>query len=78
MSTSTPPGITSEGTLVEVHVGANDASWQWVPYQKVKLYTNAFIVQNGKVSAPFLREIEVLTSLKILLGYKKRGFGQGM
>ncbi|KAF5352176.1 hypothetical protein D9758_009204 [Tetrapyrgos nigripes] len=31
----------------------------WLPHSKVKYYTNAFIVRNGK----------------ILLGYKKRGFG---
>ncbi|KAF7796136.1 hypothetical protein EIP86_007309 [Pleurotus ostreatoroseus] len=62
MSNSIPPGITYEGKLLEVQVGAKDASWQWAPYQRVKLFTNAFIVQNGK----------------ILLGYKKRGFGQGI
>lgn len=53
MSTCIPPGITDLGKLVETHVGSNDASWQWAPHQKVKLYTNAFIVQNGKVSVPF-------------------------
>ncbi|KAI8986662.1 NUDIX hydrolase domain-like protein [Trametes punicea] len=35
----------------------------WVHYGKVKQYTNAFVIQDD---------------LKVLLGYKKRGFGMGL
>ncbi len=48
MSTSlAPPGIVHEGTLIPVHNGGD--STIWLPFEKVKLYTNAFIIQNGKV-----------------------------
>lgn len=51
-----PPGI--EGNLKHLVSGGDDVDW--MPFEKRKYYTNAFIVQNGKV----------------LLGYKKRGFGK--
>ncbi|KAF5383264.1 hypothetical protein D9615_005067 [Tricholomella constricta] len=53
--TATPPGI--EGNLKCIVSGGEDVDW--MPFEKKKEYTNAFIVQDGK----------------ILLGYKKRGFG---
>ncbi|GLB39079.1 putative NUDIX domain containing protein [Lyophyllum shimeji] len=53
---ATPPGI--DGNLKHVVSGGDDA--EWMPFETRKLYTNAFIVQDGKV----------------LLGYKKRGFGK--
>ncbi|KAL6303316.1 NUDIX hydrolase domain-like protein [Sparassis latifolia] len=34
----------------------------WLPFSKIKLYTNAFVRQDGK----------------LLLGYKKRGFGKDL
>ncbi|OBZ77750.1 7,8-dihydro-8-oxoguanine triphosphatase [Grifola frondosa] len=54
-----PPGIIFDGTLEEV---ANGGENVWLPYDRKKLYTNAFIIRNGK----------------LLLGYKKRGFGKGL
>ncbi|KAL4251953.1 Oxidized purine nucleoside triphosphate hydrolase [Abortiporus biennis] len=54
-----PPGVVHDRPLVEVHAGGVD---EWVPIKRVKMFTNAFIVQDGK----------------ILLGYKKRGIGQGL
>ncbi|KAF8508622.1 NUDIX hydrolase domain-like protein [Hysterangium stoloniferum] len=59
-----PPNLT--GTVKEVVVsGSHPAhSEDWLPIESIKLYTNAFIWndQTGK----------------ILLGYKKRGFGVGL
>ncbi|KAH9849569.1 NUDIX hydrolase domain-like protein [Lenzites betulinus] len=56
-----PPGLTYVGTLEEVvNRGVEN---DWVIYEKVKEYTNAFII---------------LDEEKILLGYKKRGFGVGL
>ncbi|KAI0682937.1 hypothetical protein BC835DRAFT_1297409 [Cytidiella melzeri] len=54
-----PLGIQYEGRLIH-EVSGGEGEWQ--PFHKIKLYTNAFIRQKGKV----------------LLGYKKRGFGSGM
>ncbi|KAF8067738.1 NUDIX hydrolase domain-like protein [Lyophyllum atratum] len=51
-----PPGL--EGNLKRVVSGGDDLDW--MQFKKSKNYTNAFIVQDGKV----------------LLGYKKRGFGK--
>ncbi|KAI0766242.1 NUDIX hydrolase domain-like protein [Irpex lacteus] len=59
-STEIPPlGISYEGELVHAVSGGEG---EWLPFNKLKHYTNAFIRQNGK----------------ILLGYKKRGFGVGL
>lgn len=77
-----PPGLTYEGPLEEAARGGDSS---WVEYQKVKLYTNAFIIvddtkvsedpytieRNNSVSDSFCR-------LQVLLGYKKRGFGMGL
>ncbi|KAF4616537.1 hypothetical protein D9613_008716 [Agrocybe pediades] len=54
-----PPGIPNNENLEYFASGGDDKSW--LSFDKIKQYTNAFIVQDGKV----------------LLGYKKRGFGQG-
>ncbi|KAF9566557.1 hypothetical protein CPC08DRAFT_814777 [Agrocybe pediades] len=54
-----PPGIPNNENLEYFASGGDDRSW--LSFDKIKQYTNAFIVQDGKV----------------LLGYKKRGFGQG-
>ncbi|KAI0084747.1 NUDIX hydrolase domain-like protein [Irpex rosettiformis] len=59
-TTEIPPlGVTYEGKLTHEVSGGEGP---WLPFDKVKHYTNAFIRQNGK----------------ILLGYKKRGFGLGL
>ena len=42
-----PLGITYEGKLVHAVSGGESA---WLPYDKVKHYTNAFIRQDGKAS----------------------------
>ncbi|TFY73245.1 hypothetical protein EWM64_g10767 [Hericium alpestre] len=55
-STILPPGL--QGDLQEVISGG---STDWLDYQFVKFYTNAYIFQDDK----------------LLLGYKKRGFGVG-
>ncbi|TFK41513.1 NUDIX hydrolase domain-like protein [Crucibulum laeve] len=57
MTTSNiPPGL--QGNFTNYTSGGSDGDW--LSYKKTKFYTNAFIIQNGK----------------ILLGYKKRGFGK--
>ncbi|KAI0765266.1 NUDIX hydrolase domain-like protein, partial [Fomes fomentarius] len=55
-----PPGLSYDGPLVQT---ANGGDQEWVQYQKVKLYTNAFVILNDE---------------KVLLGFKKRGFGKGL
>ncbi|KAI0824816.1 NUDIX hydrolase domain-like protein [Trametes gibbosa] len=56
-----PPGLAYDGHLVEV---VNDGVQnEWVKYEKVKEYTNAFIIIDDQ---------------KMLLGLKKRGFGVGL
>ncbi|KAI0711438.1 NUDIX hydrolase domain-like protein [Earliella scabrosa] len=42
---------------------ANSGRPNWVEYEKTKRYTNAFVILNDA---------------KVLLGFKKRGFGQGL
>ncbi len=45
-----PPGITHDGPMVEVASGG--AEHDWIKYEKVKEYTNAFVILNDqKVSA---------------------------
>ncbi|KAG5638001.1 hypothetical protein H0H81_002269 [Sphagnurus paluster] len=51
-----PPGI--EGNLK--HVLSGGIGSEWMPFEKKKDFTNAFIIHNGR----------------ILLGFKKRGFGK--
>lgn len=45
-----PAGVVYEGQLVTKHDGRNDDAWEWLSYPKIKRYTNAFIVQDDKVS----------------------------
>ncbi|KAK7020582.1 hypothetical protein VNI00_017711 [Paramarasmius palmivorus] len=52
-----PPGV--QGNLREYLQGGDRQ--EWMAYDTVKFYTNAFIVRDNQ----------------ILLGYKKRGFGMG-
>jgi len=53
-STSTlPPGI--DGNLQFFTSGGNAA--EWMPFSKRKYYTNAFIVQNGKVGLFFAQKL---------------------
>lgn len=49
MSSPVPPGITQEGTLTERHSGGSADSESWLAYDKIKLYTNAFIKEEGRV-----------------------------
>ncbi|KAK0232354.1 NUDIX hydrolase domain-like protein [Armillaria nabsnona] len=58
MSTTLPPGLHGE---YEEHISGGDAS-EWEKFDKIRLYTNAFVVQGEK----------------LLLGHKKRGFAKGM
>ncbi|KAF9480952.1 hypothetical protein BDN70DRAFT_856025, partial [Pholiota conissans] len=59
MSDVLPPGINTTSPF-KFYASSGDEK-EWLPFTKIKDYTNAFIVQEGK----------------LLLGYKKRGFGQG-
>ena len=43
-----PPGIKESGNLNAVHNGGHVETW--LDYDKVKLYTNAFILEEGRVS----------------------------
>lgn len=47
MSANVPPGISEDRTLNVAHSGGR--AEQWLPYEKVKLYTNAFLVEDGRV-----------------------------
>ncbi|RDX54802.1 hypothetical protein OH76DRAFT_1341166 [Lentinus brumalis] len=58
-----PPGVELQHNISLVETANGGASEQWVDYKKVKFYTNAFVIINDA---------------KVLLGYKKRGFGQGL
>ena len=42
-----PPGVSSKGKLVLENTGGDG---EWAPLGKIRLYTNAFIIQEGKVS----------------------------
>ncbi|KAL0576066.1 hypothetical protein V5O48_005894 [Marasmius crinis-equi] len=56
LDSSNPPGV--QGNLQGYCQGGDSPNW--LPYEHVKYYTNAFIVRDQE----------------ILLGFKKRGFGQ--
>jgi hypothetical protein len=47
MVTLLPPGL--EGDLTKVTSGGDDT--QWMTFDQTKFYTNAFIIQNGKVGS---------------------------
>ncbi|KAI0371310.1 hypothetical protein BV20DRAFT_965497 [Pilatotrama ljubarskyi] len=56
-----PPGLSYDKQLVEEANGGSEN--EWVQYDKVKQYTNAFVIIDDQ---------------KVLLGFKKRGFGMGL
>ncbi|KAH9932216.1 NUDIX hydrolase domain-like protein [Fomitopsis serialis] len=58
-ATDVPPGLHADGRL---SVLAESGSMDWMPFEKTKLYTNAFVRQDSK----------------LLLGFKKRGLGKGL
>lgn len=71
-----PPGVTATRPFKKYSSGGSDLSW--FSFSNVKHYTNAFIVQDNRVRRRFLQSGHLILSyLQILLGYKKRGFGQG-
>ncbi len=47
MSSTLPPGLHGE---YEEHISGGDAS-EWENFDKIRLYTNAFVVQGEKVPA---------------------------
>ncbi|OCH91301.1 hypothetical protein OBBRIDRAFT_812243 [Obba rivulosa] len=59
MQSIIPPGLSAGEDVTEIAKGGVQ---EWTPIEQVKLYTNAFILQDNK----------------ILLGYKKRGFGKDL
>ncbi|KAI0305168.1 hypothetical protein B0F90DRAFT_1625355 [Multifurca ochricompacta] len=59
---SLPPGLPSESLHVRYAETSSGGDHDWLPVISTKLYTNAFIISPGPPQ-------------KILLGYKKRGFG---
>lgn len=73
-----PPGL--EG-FASVQVSTSGGSGKWFDLPPVKLYTVSLIIKSGKVTFGFLHNgtfIDLRPVLKILLGYKKRGFGKDM
>lgn len=45
-----PPGIVHNGqVLTSVFADGSEDTQEWMPYDKVKYYTNAFILKPGKV-----------------------------
>lgn len=58
-SAQLPPGLSASVPFEEAATGG---SAEWMQYDKMKLYTNAFIRKGDK----------------LLLGYKKRGFGKDL
>ena len=75
---ATPPGLECFGS---VQVSTSGGSGKWFDLPPVKLYTLSLIIKSGKVTyADFCPTARSLTwsPNKILLGYKKRGFGKDM
>ena len=76
-----PPGIDDTQNLERYASGGDENAWLY--FSKKRYYTNAFIVENGKVRIVFfilvsIRIFEESTDFqkkKLLLGLKKRGFG---
>ncbi|RXW16832.1 hypothetical protein EST38_g9018 [Candolleomyces aberdarensis] len=72
-----PPGIT--GNVKRFLSGSQKDALQWRQIKTLKHYTNAFVVQDGKVRSlvvPFLSTAHI-KEVQILLGMKKRGWGIG-
>ena len=75
-----PPGINNTRSL-EYYASGGDEN-AWLNFSKKRYYTNAFIVEDGKVWLYFysrsnlkLKEELFICFQKILLGLKKRGMG---
>ena len=74
-----PPGIDDTRNLEYYASGGDENTWLY--FSEKRNYTNAFIVEDGKVGLCFcsrsdmdLKEVPLSFS-KILLGWKKRGVG---
>ncbi|KAH9053179.1 hypothetical protein EDB87DRAFT_1653153 [Lactarius vividus] len=61
MSASLPPGLTRDPQLKYIETSSG-GEHDWLTFSSTRLYTNSFILSPGPPQ-------------KILLGYKKRGFG---
>ena len=46
MPTQLPPGLTAEGPIIGRYDGGQE---NWFKYESIKLYTNAFIREDGRV-----------------------------
>lgn len=73
---SIPPGIDDVGNP-EYYASGGDEN-AWLSFSKKKYYTNAFVVEDGKVLGLLTFRFEGSTYLffKLLLGLKKRGHGK--
>jgi hypothetical protein len=47
LMTDIPPGINWASDIIEVSRGGDT---KWIPFENRRVYTNAFVVQDGKVS----------------------------
>ena len=71
----TPPGI-DNARNPEYYASGGDEN-TWLSFSKKKYYTNAFIMEDGKVNVVFTSLFPLTYLLwKLLLGLKKRGFGK--
>ena len=71
-----PPGLEGFGSTQFVTSGG---SGEWLDLPPIKLYTNSFIIKSGKVVFMGFKPVRLLIrDRKVLLGYKKRGFGKGV
>lgn len=61
---SHPPGLDVDASFVVVSDGGEA---EWLHYDKVKLYTNAFIKQNGKVrvNSTYVTRLVAFTSMNL-------------
>jgi hypothetical protein len=78
-NTGIPPGIDDIHNLERYASGGDENAWLY--FSKKKYYTNAFVVEDGKVELwfySFQLEFErrpFICFSKLLLGLKKRGHG---
>ena len=71
-----PPGIDDIRNIEYYASGGDENSWLY--FSKKKYYTNAFIVEDGKVELCVFTQLKWITFYlfsKLLLGLKKRGYG---
>jgi hypothetical protein len=71
-----PPGIDDIRNL-EYYASGGDEN-AWLNFSNKKYYTNAFIVEDGKVfftCLPCQLEAILICFHKLLLGWKKQGYG---